>query len=76
MKGWIKISDPADLERGLVRLLNRILASDNSIENAGRFANLSHAWIACRRLRLDSEEVKLLKERLDVIEKEVQTCSH
>jgi len=74
MKGWIKISDPPDLERALVRILNRILASDNSIENAGRFASLANCWIACRRLRLDIELVEDLRQRLEKIEQERAKC--
>ena len=72
--GWRKISDPEDLEKCIVTMLNRILRSDDSLSHCGRFANLSHAWVACRRLRLDSEELKLLKERLDAIEREAK-CS-
>jgi len=68
--GWRKISDPKDLEKSLVTMLNRILMSDDSLSHCGKFANLSHAWIACRRLRLDIEEVRDLRQRLEKIEQE------
>jgi hypothetical protein len=68
--GWRKISDPQDLEKALTTMLNKILMSSDSINHCGRFANLSHAWIACRRLRLDTEEIKDLRQRLEKIEQE------
>lgn len=38
VSGWLSIRDPEDLERALVRMLNHILASDDPLSHAGRFA--------------------------------------
>ncbi len=68
VSGWLSIKDPQDLEKALVRMLNKILASSNPLEHAGRFANLANAWTNARKLRLDSEDLNAIKERLDELE--------
>jgi hypothetical protein len=67
-KGWLKISEPQHLETALVRMLNRILASDDSIAHAGRFASLANCWINAKRLELESGEWQEIKARLDLVE--------
>lgn len=67
--GWLKISEPQDLERALVRMLNKILTSDDPLEHGGRFASIANAWINSRKLRLESEELKAIDVRLTVLEK-------
>jgi hypothetical protein len=68
VSGWISIKDPVDLEKALVRMLNKILASEKPIEHAGRFASLANCWINARRLELEEGEWQDVKARLDVIE--------
>lgn len=68
VSGWLSIKDPQDLEKALVRMLNKILSSSDPLEHAGRFANLANAWTNARKLRLDSEDLKAIKERLDEME--------
>lgn len=65
VKGWLKIKEPKDLETAIMRMLNKILASEAPIEHAGRFASLANAWINARRLRLEVDEVRKLKEEID-----------
>jgi hypothetical protein len=67
-KGWLKISEPQHLETALVRMLNRILASDDPIAHAGRFASLANCWINAKRLELESGEWQEIKARLDLVE--------
>lgn len=66
--GWLKISEPEDLERAITRMLNKILASEDPVSHAGRFASLANAWTNTRRLRLDVQEVRKLQERLEALE--------
>ena len=68
VKGWIKISEPSDLERALVRMLNRILASDDPLLHAGRFASLANTWLNAKRLELEAGEWQEIKSRLELIE--------
>jgi len=70
VSGWLSIKDPQDLEKALVRMLNKILSSSDPLEHAGRFANLANAWTNARKLRIDSEEIKAIRERLDQLEAE------
>jgi len=65
---WLSIKGPEDLERALVRMLNRILASDEPTTHAGQFSSLCNSWINCRRLSLESGEWQEIKERLDLVE--------
>ncbi len=67
-KGWLKIRDPADLQTALVRMLNKILASDDPISHACRFASLANTWLNARRLELEAGEWKELKARLEIVE--------
>lgn len=66
--GWLKISEPEDLEKAIARMLNKILMSEDPVSHAGRFASLANAWTNARRLRLDVQEVKELQNRLDALE--------
>lgn len=68
--GWIPIHEPADLERAIVRMLNKILSleKDKAVEQAGRFASLANAWVNVRKLSLESEEIVRLRERVAALE--------
>lgn len=66
--GWLKISTPEDLKKALTRMLNKILASEDPVSHAGRFASLANAWTNAHRLFLEEEEVAEIKERLDALE--------
>lgn len=66
--GWLKISEPVELEKALVRMLNKILMSDDPVSHAGKFAGLATAWIAARKLRLDVEEIKDLQAKVAALE--------
>jgi hypothetical protein len=68
VKGWLKIENPVDVERALARGINKILTSGQCIEHAGKLASLCNAWVNCRRLKLDSEEIMLIQERLAKLE--------
>lgn len=69
--GWRKISDPIDLEKCIVTMLNKILMCKDPIPHAGRFASLANAWTNTRRLRLDIDDVKKLKEDLERLEEKM-----
>jgi len=69
--GWRKISDPIDLEKCIVTMLNKILMSKDPIPHAGRFASLANAWTNARRLRLDIDDIKKLKEDIARLEEAV-----
>jgi hypothetical protein len=68
--GWRKISNPEDLEKCIVTMLNKILMAVDPVAHAGRFASLANAWTNTRRLRLDSEEIKKLKEAINYLEEQ------
>jgi uncharacterized protein Yka (UPF0111/DUF47 family) len=68
--GWRKISQPEDLEKCIVTMLNKILMNSDPLSHAGRFASLVNSWVSTRRLRLDSEELKRIEERLDALEQQ------
>ncbi len=68
ISGWISIKDPEDLERALVRMLNKILSSDDPLSHAGRFSSLANTWLNSRRLRLELIEMKELEDRLAQLE--------
>ena len=68
VKGWIKISEPSDLEKALVRMLNKILASKDPLQHAGRFASLANTWLNAKRLELESGEWSEINPRLELIE--------
>lgn len=70
VSGWMRIDEPKDLERLLVRALNKILSSNDYINHCGKIASLANSWTNCRRLRLDSEDLAEIKERLDKLEQE------
>lgn len=65
--GWLKISEPEDLERAITRMLNKILMSADPVSNAGRFASLANAWVNARRLRLDIKEVRELQAIVEAL---------
>lgn len=65
VSGWLSIKDPEDLQRALVRMLNKILASDDPLQHAGRFASLANSWVNSKRLELESGEWKDLKEKVE-----------
>ena len=67
--GWLKISSPADLQKALARMLNKILMCEDPVTHAGRFASLANAWTNAHRLFLEEEEITTIKQRLDALEK-------
>ena len=67
--GWVKISTPEDLQKALTRMLNKILMCEDPVAHAGRFASLANAWTNAHRLFLEEEEITVIKERLDAIER-------
>jgi hypothetical protein len=67
-KGWLKIREPSDLQTALVRMLNKILASEDPLSHAGRFASLANTWLNAKRLELESGEWAEIKARLDLVE--------
>jgi hypothetical protein len=68
VSGWMSIKEPADLEKALVRMLNKILSSERPIEQAGRFASLANSWLNARKLALEIGEWKEIKNRLELVE--------
>jgi len=68
-KGWLKIQEPEDLQTALTRMLNKILACDDPLAHAGRFATLANSWINCKRLQYEAGDWAEIRERLDLIEK-------
>jgi hypothetical protein len=68
VKGWLKIKEPSDLQTALVRMLNKILASEDPLSHAGRFASLANTWLNAKRLELESGEWQEIKTRLDLVE--------
>lgn len=68
VSGWLSIKGPADLERAIVRMLNKILASDDPLAHAGRFASLANTWLNAKRLELEAGEWQEIKARLDLVE--------
>lgn len=68
--GWLKISSPADLQKALTRMLNKILMCEDPVGNAGRFASLANAWTNAHRLFLEEEEINEIKQRLEVLERD------
>lgn len=68
VKGWVKISEPVDLEKALVRMLNHILSSEDPLFHAGRFASLANAWLNAKRLELEAGEWRDIKTRLELVE--------
>jgi hypothetical protein len=67
-KGWLKISEPKHLETALTRMMNRILASDDPLSHAGKFASLANTWLNAKRLELEAGEWQEIKARLELIE--------
>lgn len=66
VSGWLSIKGPEDLERAVVRMLNKILASDDPLQHAGRFASLANTWLNAKRLELEAAFLaKLTDEELD-----------
>ncbi len=68
VSGWLSIKGPEDLERALVRMLNKILASEDPLAHAGRFASLANTWLAAKRLELEAGEWQEIKARIELIE--------
>lgn len=68
ISGWLSIKDPGDLERAIVRMLNKILASEDPLVHAGRFASLANCWLNAKRLELEAGEWQDIKNRLEIVE--------
>jgi hypothetical protein len=68
VSGWLKIAEPPDLQKALVRMLNKILASDDPLAHAGRFASLANTWLNAKRLELEVGEWQDIKARLELVE--------
>jgi calcineurin-like phosphoesterase family protein len=69
VSGWMRVDEPKDMERLLIRALNKVLSSNDYINHCGKIASVANAWVNCRRLRLDSEEIVKINERLSQLEK-------
>lgn len=70
VKGWLKISDPEDLERALVRMLNKILASTDPVAHAGRFASLANAWTNAHRLGIEIRDLRELQAEIEALKEQ------
>jgi len=68
VSGWLSIKDTEDLQKALVRMLNKILMSRSPLEHVGAFAQLSNAWTNSFRSEIDLIEVKKLDKRLSELE--------
>ena len=68
VSGWLSIKDPEDLQKALVRMLNKILASKDPLSHAGRFASLANTWLNAKRLELEAGEWQEIKNRLELVE--------
>ncbi|NPV61330.1 MAG: hypothetical protein HPY61_01645 [Methanotrichaceae archaeon] len=68
VSGWLSIKDPKDLQKALVRMLNKILASEDPLSHAGRFASLANTWLNAKRLELEAGEWADLKSRIELLE--------
>jgi calcineurin-like phosphoesterase family protein len=68
VSGWLSIKNPDDLQRALVRMLNKILASSDPLFHAGRFASLANCWLNAKRLELERGKWAEIKQRLELIE--------
>ena len=72
VSGWLTIKDPHDLQKALVRMLNKILASDDPLQHAGRFASLANTWLNAKRLELEAGEWKEAMERLAELQEKIK----
>jgi len=43
---------------------------EDPVANAGRFASMANAWTNAHRLFLEDEEITVIKQRLDALEKD------
>lgn len=67
VSGWLSIKEPEDLERALVRMLNKILASKDPVAHAGRFASLANAWTNTHRLRIEIKDLRELQAEIEAL---------
>jgi len=65
---WLKIKSPADLEKALARMMNKILMCEQPLVHAGQFASLANAWTNAHRVFLEEVELANIKQRLDILE--------
>jgi len=65
---WLRIQSPADLEKALARMLNKILMDETPLVHAGQFASLANAWTNAHRVFLEEVELANIKTRLDILE--------
>ncbi|HRS21417.1 MAG TPA: hypothetical protein P5510_06605 [Clostridia bacterium] len=65
---WLKIKSPADLEKALARMMNKILMDEQPLVHAGQFASLANAWTNAHRVLLEEDTLANIKQRLDILE--------
>jgi hypothetical protein len=70
VSGWLSIKDPDDLERALVRMLNKILASKDPVAHAGRFASLANAWTNAHRLGIEIRDLRELQAEIEALKEQ------
>ncbi|MCJ7445507.1 MAG: hypothetical protein MUO26_13465 [Methanotrichaceae archaeon] len=71
VSGWLSIKSPDDVEKAITRAINKILASSDCINHVGKIASLANAWVNVRRLAIDAEEVRGIKDRLTKLEEDL-----
>jgi glutamine synthetase type III len=65
---WLRIQSPADLQKAISRMLNKILMDEQPLVHAGQFASLANAWTNAHRVFLEEVELANIKTRLDILE--------
>lgn len=64
----MKISTPEDMEKALVRMVNKILMCEDPLLHAGRLASLANSWVNVHKLTLEETKIEAIEARLDAIE--------
>ena len=59
----------ADIQEALVCRMNKILKDGSGKHNATGFAGLANSWQVLEKLKIEVAEIRVIKERLDVLEK-------
>jgi hypothetical protein len=68
----MRIDEPKDMERLIIRALNKVLSSYDYINHCGKIASLANAWTNCRRHRIEIEEFRVFEERLRQLEQNAE----
>lgn len=67
--GWMRISAPADIEKALVKGINKILMSGDVASQSGRLAALANSWLAAHRLHMETTAWEEIQARVEALEK-------